>query len=206
MIKSAIIIPRLCSFLSLVMLSSCISLLPDPGHLPKRIWLEPAMISSPLRDHTNTPQTLSVIRPTATNMLDSERLRVRNLTGEIALVDHIAGVEWQDHLPAMVQRHLVQALIRSKKFKAVGLEEDSFKRALVLETDIQAFDVVLLPNKMYAEVHLSAKLLNVKGRDVIWQKNFTTKTPLQEHSLQAFITGLTKAYETVLYQITQDIN
>ncbi len=201
-----ILVTRLFSCLSLIVLSSCVSLLPDPGTAPMRIWLEPALITSPLRDPTSSQKIIAVMQPTATNMLDSERLRIRDLTGTIALVDHIAGVEWQDHLPIMVQRHLVQALTRSKKFKAIGLEEDSFKRNFVLETDIQTFDVVILPDKMYAEITLSAKLLENQGRDVIWQKAFISKAPIANHSLQAFIMSLTKAYETVLYQITQDVN
>jgi|GEM_PF-4511659 len=198
--------PKLLVLLPLILLSACVSLLPDTGEPPKRIWLEPAMISSPFRDHNNALQTVAITRPTATNMLDSERFRIRDLRGNIALVDHIAGIEWQEHLPVMVQRHLIQALILSKKFKAVGFEEDSFNHAVVLETDIQKFDVVVLKDKMYAEIELSAKLLEVKGRDVIWQKAFTSKAPIKSHSLEAFITGLTKAYENTLYQITQDVN
>jgi len=198
--------PKLLLLLPLAFLSACVSLLPETGEAPKRIWLDPAMISSPLRDHNNVLQTVAITRPTATNMLDSERLSIRDLRGTIALVDHIAGVEWQEHLPIMLQRHLIEALILSKKFKAVGFEEDSFNHAVVLETDIQKFDVVILKDKMYAEVQLSAKLLEVKGRDVIWQKAFVSKSPITNHSLEGFIGGLTKAYETVLYQVTQDVN
>lgn len=198
--------PKFLVLFPLMLLSACVSLLPETGEPPKRIWLEPAMISSPLRDHNNPLQTVAITRPTATNMLDSERFRIRDLRGKIALVDHIAGIEWQEHLPIMVQRHLIQALILSKKFKAVGFEEDSFNHNVVLETDIQKFDVVIQKDKMYAEIELSAKLLEVKGRDVIWQKPFTSKAPITSHSLEAFIAGLTKAYENVLYQVTQDVN
>lgn len=198
--------PKLLTLLPLVLLSACISLLPETGEPPKRVWLEPAMISSPLRDHNHTIQTVAITRPTATSMLDSQRFRIRDLRGRIALVDHVAGIEWQEHLPIMVQRHLIQALVLSKKFKAVGFEEDSFNHAVVLETDIQKFDVVILTDKMYADIELSAKLLEVKGRDVIWQKTFIAKAPITTHSLEAFISGLTKAYENVLYQVTQDVN
>ena len=193
-------------FLPLALLSACVSLLPETGELPKRIWLEPPMIASSPQGQSVTPfQTIAITRPTATKTLDSERLRLRDLTGKIAFVDSIAGVEWQEHLPTMMQRHLTQALVHSKKFKAVGFEEDSFKHAVVLETDLQAFDVVILKDKMYADVQLSAKLVEVKGRNVIWQKAFTSKVPITDHSLDAFISSLTKAYETVLRQITQTV-
>jgi len=198
--------PKLIVFSHLIFLSACVSLLPDTGEPPKRLWLEPAMISSPLRDHNNTLQTVAISRPTAPSMLNSERLRIRDLRGNIALTDYIAGIEWQEHLPLMIRRHLVQALMLSEKFKAVGFEEDSFNYAVILETDIRKFDVALLKEKMYAEIELSAKLLDVKRRDVIWQKTFTAKSPLKKHSLDSFIAGLTKAYETILYQITQDVN
>ena len=185
-------------------LSSCVSLLPEAGKAPTRIWLSPAMTSSPLRHAT--VQTIAVTRPTATHLLDSERLQIRILTGDIPLVDQVADAEWQDHLPLIVQRHLVQTLVQSKKFKAAGFNEDSFKPDVILETDIHHFDVVILKDKMYAEVVLSAKLLASKGRDVIWQKKMSSKVPISAHSLKSFVAALTKAYEQVLYQVTQEVN
>ncbi len=195
---------KILSLIPFFFLGACVSLLPEPGKAPKRIWLNPAMTTSPLRQ-ANT-QTIAITRPTTTHMLDSERLQVRNLKGALPLIDQIANVEWQDHLPLIVQRHLVQSLTHSKKFKAVGFDEDSFKPDVVLETDIQSFDVVILKDKIYAEVTLSTKLLDAKGRCVRWQKTISSNAPIAEHTLLAFVEGLTKAYENVLYQITQEVN
>lgn len=186
-----------------IVLNACISLLPEAGPAPKRLWLDPAMTSSPFQG--SAIETIAVTRPTSSDLLDSHRLRIRDLSGEIAFVDQIAGVEWQEHLPLMVQRHLVLALKTSRKFKAVGFSDDTFRRDVVLETDIQNFDVVVLEDKMYAEVTLSAKLLKAKGREVIWQHTLTSKAPITEHTLAAFVTGLTTAYEMVLLQITEDV-
>ena len=190
-------------FFPLMILSACVSLLPEPGTPAKKIWLDPVVSST----ENSRPSTdvLSITRPTATHMLDSERLRVRNLKGELPLIDHIAGVEWQEHLPLMTQRHLVKNIKRAEIFKAVGFEEDSFDRDIVLETDIQNFDVVILKDKMYAEVTLSAKLLQAKGRDILWQKTFTATAPIVRHTLVDFIAGLTSAYEDVLGQVIGEL-
>ena len=186
---------------SVLFLNACVSLLPEQGRAPQRIWLDPVVETAPIAsDSTNV---LSVTRPTAATMLASDRLRIRNLKGKIPLIDHIADVEWQEPLPLMIQRHLVQHIQASQAFKAVGFEEDSFDRDRVFDVDIQHFDVVILKERMYADVTLSAKLLDAKGRGIIWQKTFTAKAPLHQHTLVDFIKGLTQAYEDVLAQMTK---
>ena len=187
-----------------ISLSGCVSVFPEPGDAPKRIILAPKVIAPPDRKKVN--KAIAVEMPIAAEMLATNRIRVRNSKGEITTFDSIAGVELQDRLPIIMQKHIAQALAASKKFTASGYNEESFKRDYVLSTEIQAFDIVIADDKNFAEVVISNKLLKNHGRDVIWQRVTSGKEPIEKHTLANFITSLKSAYEKVLYQLVQEVN
>ncbi len=186
-----------------LMLGGCISLLPDQGPRPKQIILEPQTVSVPNRDLPRG--SIAVSRPTAPTLNEENRLVIHYDKDQLNLVDHISGVTYQDNLPDMVQRHMVKAMLASKKFNAVGFATDSFKKTHILESDINSFAIHVTPSRMFARVQISAKLLDHKSRQVIWQKQFMSEAPIKDHQLKAFVPALKEAYQSVLYQIAQEI-
>lgn len=190
-------------FMPLILQTGCISLLPDSGPRPKQVFLNPSVTSAPLRD--TKYHTVAVARPTAPTLLETNRLPIHYEDQSLQLIDHIGGVVLQDDLPSLVQRHIIKALIASKKFKAVGFMDDTFSREVILETDIEAFDIHYNSTKKEANISLLIKLLETKGRKVLWQHRIQMQSPIEGHNLKAFIKALKTSYEKVLYQITQEV-
>ena len=186
-----------------ITLSSCVSLVPDQGPRPQQIVLEPQVIPVPNRERRQG--AIAVSMPTAATLNEENRLVIHYDKDQLNLVDHISGVTYQDNLPDMVQRHLVMALLASKKFQAVGYRTDTFKKTHMIETDINAFAVHVTAKGIFARVKMTAKLLDHKSRQVIWQKQFSSEAPIQAHELKAFVPALKEAYQNVLYQIAQEI-
>ncbi len=203
-------------FMALFLQNGCVSLLPDPGPAPQKIFLNPSITYSPLPKGRS--KSIAVSKPLTPTRYENNRLSVRHSIYHsvphkekkdqdlITVTDHVSGVVIQGNLPDLIQDHLIKALMTSEKFKAVGYAQESFHRDNIIESSLEAFDVIIEKNKIYAKIQMTVKLLSSKGRKIIWQKQFSETTPIAEHKISAFVLGLTSAYESVLYQITKEVH
>lgn len=185
-----------------LLLTGCISVFPDPPAPSKRVVLTPSFKMT--RRGPKVPWQLMIEKPLATEVLSSSRLAVaRYDTQGIKSMDSIAGIEWQDRLPRMLQEKMVAAFESSGRITGVGQAEENFRAPYSLQLDIRHFEVEVweTDRKARAFIELSAKIISAKTQKVEAQKTFLRYGPARSHSLKAFL----EAYESALDLLLGDI-
>lgn len=109
-----------------------------------------------------------IAEPQALKALDSESIVVRT-SG--ASIEYLAGSQWGDRLPKLVQARLVQAFENSGRFGGVGRPGEGLAIDYQVITDIRAFEIRANGGNR-AKVEISAKLLNDRNGTVAASKVF----------------------------------
>ncbi len=107
-----------------------------------------------------------VTEPQALKALDSENIVVREGAGQI---QYLAGAQWGDRLPKIVQARLIEAFERSGRFGGVGRPGEGLAIDYQVITDIRAFGI----QDGVAQIEIAAKLLNDRTGVVRGSKVFT---------------------------------
>jgi phospholipid/cholesterol/gamma-HCH transport system substrate-binding protein len=139
---------------------------------------------------------LAVGDPTALIMYDSQKLVVRNASGTRATM---AGAQWADTLPKLVQARIVQTLENAMSPAAVvrGIDNLASERQLLL--DIRAFEVVDSETPT-ATVELAAKIAG-NGNQVIDAKVFAATVPASSTGASDAAAALDRAFGKVAAEI-----
>jgi ABC-type uncharacterized transport system auxiliary subunit len=186
-----------------LLMVGCVNVLPQPGPAPKRVMLDPVLSTGTLT-HTNalaSKQALAIARPSSSQSLDSVRVRVITRDQGVQLIDALADVEWHEPLPAMVQKALLHGFMKANKYTAVGDQESCFSAEVLLETEIQAFDVVFDKGTDQVIISLNSKLIDLSTRKVQQQQIFTATVPVKTRTVTGVMTALNQAFTTVVEQL-----
>ncbi|MBL8574550.1 MAG: membrane integrity-associated transporter subunit PqiC [Hyphomicrobiaceae bacterium] len=134
-----------------------------------------------------------VPEPTAVRAIDSDRIVVRPGGGEIS---YLAGAQWSDRLPKLVQSRLVETLENTGKVKAVGRPGQGLAIDWQIVTELRAFEVDLGAGR--AKVTMSVKLMNDRNGRVVATEVFFAEVPVAGDSAGAVVKGLDDASDQVL--------
>ena len=112
-----------CTCLWTAFLAGCVSVLPEEPEPSKKIVLTPQLSKKIVGN--NISSALIVDKPFMLESLDSTRVKIilQDKSG-VALSEFIAGVEWCDRLPALLQEVLITLYEKTGKFTAVGQAEE----------------------------------------------------------------------------------
>ena len=146
-------------WISLLMLGGCGGLL-DPGAPPSVYQLSPELPAKESGQSLNLQ--LAVVKPSATEMLSTNRVVTRFANGEVKAWK---GVSWSAPAPVMMQRFMIQAYEDIGLFTAMSYDTMGYNADYRLISDLREFTVVLdEANKPdYAVVLLSVHLIDLDG-------------------------------------------
>lgn len=130
-----------------------------------------------------------VTEPQALKALDSENIVVRSGASQI---QYLAGAQWSDRLPKIVQARLIQAFERSGRFGGVGRPGEGLAIDYQIITEIRAFGI----EDGVAMVEIGAKLLNDRNGVVRSSKTFTASVRAGSGA-NAFVEALDQAFSGV---------
>jgi cholesterol transport system auxiliary component len=130
-----------------------------------------------------------VTEPQALKALDSENIVVRNGASQI---QYLAGAQWSDRLPKIVQARLIQAFEKSGRFGGVGRPGEGLAIDYQIITDIRAFGI----EDGVAVVEIGAKLLNDRNGVVRSSKTFEASVRAGAGA-NAFVEALDQAFSGV---------
>ncbi len=184
-----------------LILTGCVNLLPPPAPRPQIVPLDlQFQAPSPMK---KVGWSLAIDKPLASPPLDTKRLMVRmkNLSN-VATLQPLEGIEWQDRLSALIQQHLTMAFEKSQKIMAIGQIEDDFQPDYLLQMDIRKaeIDLVSAPHPQ-AHFEISVKLIDQKDRKIVNRNTFYQKIPLPSLSQKDFIDTYAHGLEGILNQI-----
>lgn len=114
---------------------------------------------------------LAIREPTSSSELDSQRILVRTGPDTIA---YLAGAQWSDRLPALVQARLVQTFQNARLLQSVSRAGSGPVADYSLELDIRAFELDVAATT--ANIDIAAKIVSSAGR-VVAADIFKMRTP-----------------------------
>lgn len=141
---------------------------------------------------------LSVGTPGALKPLDSQNIVIRGADGSIA---YLKAAQWSDHLTDMVQARLMQALEDSHHFGGVGRPRDGINANYQLMTELRVFGVDLDAQGRFANVQISARILDDKTGGIRKTKLFSAQRRLTGTSNADYALALDAAFAAVLQEM-----
>ncbi len=139
---------------------------------------------------------IAVREPTASLDLDGQRILVR--TGPETLA-YLAGAQWSDRLPSLVQTRLVQTFQNAHLLQSVARAGGGIAADYSLELDIRAFE--LDAKAVQANVDIAAKIVTTTGGRVIAAQIFKTQVPAAGTGGPAAARALDAALSATMKQI-----
>ncbi len=188
-------IKLLASCFCIFVLTGCVNLLPDPGSAPLRLDLKPIDLPEASKISAEKPAFLKINIPTSNESLDSLKINVTRNENEIIVADHLANVEWKDHLPLLVQQKMLQLIQGTGRFQTLGLQTEKFKATHLLQLHIQHFGMVLKDQEDHAYIEIMATIILQMDHKPLHQKTFKIHTPALENSLTGFLKTLDKGFQ-----------
>lgn len=143
---------------------------------------------------------LVVVRPVASQLLDSNRIAVRPRPGELQVYKDAV---WTESAPSLVQSAILRGFEDSGRITAVGRPGTGLRADYSLSLDLRRFETVYpagggLPE---AQVEIRARLIDAASNRVLSSRGFAAATPLSGTSTQEAV----EAFEPSLSRVVHDI-
>ncbi|NDV85210.1 ABC transporter [Aurantimonas aggregata] len=183
--------PVLLAFLA-ASLSSCLSS-PPPATFE---------ISAPAMVQNVAGQSRAQIlipEPTAIKTLDSERIVVKPTPFS---VQYLAGSQWSDRLPRMVQLRLLQAFENTGRIGAVGVPGQGLAIDYQMVMELRKFEIEAVgPTR--AVIEISVKALNDRNGSVLRTQVFAVQAPVTGTANADYVAALDRAFEQISAEIVR---
>jgi len=171
------------------LLAGCSGILSSP---PERqlYQLTPALaFAAPL---PHVAAQLVVAMPTAPAGLASERIA---LSRSPVSLDYLAGAQWTDRVPFLVQSALVDGFVKSAAIPAVGPESLGLRTDFVLETTIRNFEAIYdSPNEPpRITAALDVKLVRIPERRIVAQMSVSREAKAAANSAPEIVLAFDRA-------------
>jgi cholesterol transport system auxiliary component len=131
--------------------------------------LDPSAKVAPSADWPQARWSLLVLRPIATQALDTERIVVRPAPGVLQVYK---GAAWSDTAPDLVQTSLLRAFEDSGRILSVGRPGGAVRGEYQLTSELRAFDSIYDGASPDAVVELHARLVRITDGKAIAAKTF----------------------------------
>lgn len=141
---------------------------------------------------------LVVAEPAALQPLEGERILVRDASGSVS---YLAGAQWADRLPRLIQTRLIQTFENATRIRAVSRPGDGVTANFQLNTDIRAFQ--LDTERGEAFVELSAKVVAIAGGGIANARVFAARVPVPSANGPIVAQALDRALSTVLLDVVR---
>ena len=132
-----------------------------------------------------------IAEPSALKALDSENIVIKPSAGSIQF---LAGAQWADRLPRIVQARLGETFQASGAFGGVGKPGEGLAIDYQIVTEIRAFEVRVAGGEQ-ARVELFVKILNDRNGTVRAAKAFEATAGVSGAGNDAYIAALDAAFD-----------
>lgn len=116
---------------------------------------------------------LVVNEPGALAILDTDRIVVRPGDGQVA---QLAGAQWSDRLPKLLQARIVQSFENANRLRAIGRPGDRISADYQLVIDVRSFNLTAASSAT-ADVEISAKIVQDRTGRVLAARVFRASVP-----------------------------
>jgi cholesterol transport system auxiliary component len=99
------------------------------------------------------PGLLLIAEPSAIQLLNSERIVVRDRDGSLS---YLGGAQWADQLPALVQSRMIATFENTSRIGAVSRPGDRVSPDFQINTEIRRFEIDTIAGEAVVELALRA--------------------------------------------------
>lgn len=157
---------------SLGLLSGCASLLvSQPAPIDTFALTAPEIDPS----SRSSRRQLLIAEPQALQALDSQNVVVRTAPAEIQF---LAGAQWSDRVPALVQARLVEGFEKAGRFGGVGRPGQGLAIDYQILTDIRDLAIIDTAGSRSARVEIAVSILDDRNGTVRRQQTFEASEPV----------------------------
>lgn len=141
---------------------------------------------------------IAVAEPVAVQPLETDRIVVKDAAGAVSAV---AGGQWADRLPRLIQARLIQTFENSSGLKAVSRPGGGVTPDYQLNSEIRAFQIDVPTGQ--AVVELSVKLVQDRTGRIATTRIFTGRVPVGTIDAPNAAQALDRALSIVLVDIVR---
>jgi len=138
-----------------------------------------------------------IAEPSALKALDGQNIVIKPSPG---VIQYLAGAQWSDRLPRIIQARLAETFQRSGNFGGVGRPGEGLAVDYQVIAEVRAF-AVEVDGGDHAEVELFVKLLNDRNGVVRASRTFTASAPVTGSGNHAYVAALDRAFARVAVDI-----
>ena len=139
---------------------------------------------------------LGIGEPSASGLLDGDRVPIRMASGPIA---YLPSVQWSERLPRLIQSSLIQSFELAHPRQAVARLGDRMVADVSLKGEIRHFEID--ESSREAVVELSMQILREPEGRVMAGQIFASRLPLASLESGSAMAGLDDAFKQVAQKI-----
>lgn len=184
---------RLLSAAAILLLAGC-SVLSSQQRDPVTIYA-PLVQVTPDPGWPKVDWQLAVVKPTASRVVDSPRISVRPVPGELQVYK---GVSWAQPSTDLIEDLILGTLEDSGKIASVARPASGLRADYRLIMDLRRFDAdyagTALPS---AVIELNAKLLSTRDQRVVGSRTFLVTQPAGATDIPTVVAAFEQALHTL---------
>jgi cholesterol transport system auxiliary component len=160
--------------------------------------LDPSAKVAPAAEWPQASWSLLVLRPLASQSLDTERIVVRPAPGAVQVYK---GAAWSDTAPDLVQTSLLSAFEDSGRILSVARPGGALRGEFQLATELRAFESVYAGDSPSAVIELHARLVRVTDGKAVAAKTFR----ISEAATGTEVGTVSEAFSRALAKLDADV-
>lgn len=142
--------------------------------------------------------SLSIARPQSSQALDSNRIAV---VPQGDLLSSYQGARWSSPAPALLRDHLLDALQRDGRFRALVSDDSHLQTDLLLSGDLRSFQVEYHENGAQAQILVDLHLADAASQRILASRRFSISQPLAGEQASAAVSAFGVAADNLAGQV-----
>ncbi|NNN26290.1 MULTISPECIES: ABC-type transport auxiliary lipoprotein family protein [Pseudomonas] len=189
-------LPRLLAAALVSLLGAC-SILPE-AESPD-FYLLPAT-QQPVRGSTAVNWSLRVSAPTASLVLDSNRIAVVPQGNQLSSYQ---GARWSNRAPGLLRDRLLDAFTANGSIRALSSDEASLQADLDLTGELRAFQSEYQNGKPVIHIRYDARLVRTLGQRIVASRSFEVSQPVDGKQVPEVVSAFGKAADQLSAQVVE---
>ncbi|HEY0288320.1 MAG TPA: ABC-type transport auxiliary lipoprotein family protein [Pseudomonas sp.] len=179
-----------------ILLSSGCSILPKTE--PSVVYRLPTALTG-TKNPTPVSWSLRIVRPKASEVLDSPRIAV---TPQGDVISNYKGARWSDPAPVLLRNRLTDAFYRDGRVQSISTDESNLQADFELGGELQAFQSEYKGQAIEVVIRLDARIVNDRQR-IIASHRFEVHQPVADKQVAAVVAGFGQASDALTAQLLQ---
>jgi cholesterol transport system auxiliary component len=187
-----------CAVVGTLLLSSACSILPqaEPADIYRLNTAQPAASAT---HGTPVAWSLRIVRPRASEMLDSPRIAV---VPQGDLISNYKGARWSDPAPVALRNRLLDAFYRDGRVQSLSTDDSNLQADFELSGELQAFQSEYHGTAIDVVIRLDARLANDRSH-IIASHRFEVHQAASDKQVPSVVAAFGKASDTLAAQLLQ---